>query len=526
MPILDHRARWAQQPGFDAHIEARYAPDLALAIDGADTGPPALRPYLPANNAAGYALVGTVGTGPSGIGFTGASGVSVSARTSALSPDELLQIPSGSDWTMQFVVDNIGIASGTNPGWFRVGSSSGGATFLVTDGATRRPWLRVGGVDVLRPGAGYQWTDGTTLNLIVRYRSASTTNIWVDGQQRYSAAHTTATPALSGVTNGIYTLLTNGGTENLRCNLAAFRAWRRYLSDADTAELAGDPWALYEPRRIWVPVTASGGGVTGSSSGTFALTGSAAGAVAIAGASSGAFSLSGTATGAVQAVGASSGTFALSGSATGAVGSNVVGASTGTFDLTGSAAGAVAVAGASSGTFALTGTATGTAAQPNTGASSATFALSGAATGTVAVAGASSGTFDLFAQGTGTNGDSQPVAGDPYGGGKPKKKREVRVIKDDREEREAEFAKLLAKVRGQAEEKAKAKAEKASEPVADIAPPRMPTVTGVPSEQLRQWMPDLLEAFRDHYRRTYMQAVRAEMARRDDEEVMLLMGFL
>ena len=81
----------------------------------------------------------------------------------------------------------------------------------------------------------------------------------------------------------------------------------------------------------------------------------------------------------------------------------------------------------------------------------------------------------------------------------PRKREKLTVIhKDDSDERAQEFEALLARVKGQALDKAKSAAQAApvATPPADIKPPRMPEIRGVEASLLRQWMPDLLSTYR------------------------------
>lgn len=163
-------------------------------------------------------------------------------------------------------------------------------------------------------------------------------------------------------------------------------------------------------------LSASGGGVTGASSGTLQLSGSAAGTVRVSGASAGTLAISGTSAAAVRVTGASTGALSLSGTATGTVGATgvtgqssqtlsltgtstatvrVSGQSSQTLSLSGTAAGSVRVSGASAGTLSLTGTATGNTTGAVTGASAGVLSLSGSATGTVRVSGGSAAVLQI-----------------------------------------------------------------------------------------------------------------------------------
>lgn len=172
--------------------------------------------------------------------------------------------------------------------------------------------------------------------------------------------------------------------------------WERALSDTEIASISANPWQIFQ-RREWVPMAAaSGGGVTGASSGTLQLVGSAAGSVLVSGASAGTLAISGTSTAAALVTGASTGTLSLSGTATGTVGATgVTGQSSQTLSLTGTAAGSVRVSGASAGTLSLTGTATGNTTGAVAGASAGVLSLSGSATGSVRVSGGSAAVLQI-----------------------------------------------------------------------------------------------------------------------------------
>lgn len=118
---------------------------------------------------------------------------------------------------------------------------------------------------------------------------------------------------------------------------------------------------------------------------------------------------------------------------------------------------------------------------------------------------------------------------------RPPKKQTV-IHKDDREERAQEFEALLARVKGQALDKAKSAAQAA--PVAtqpaDIKPPRMPEIRGVEAALLRQWMPDLLSTYRATFTAELQALASAQQAaaqaqmraqqrqQHEDEEIAIL----
>lgn len=123
-----------------------------------------------------------------------------------------------------------------------------------------------------------------------------------------------------------------------------------------------------------------------------------------------------------------------------------------------------------------------------------------------------------------------------YDYGRTSVRKKVTVRRDETEERRAEFEQLLARVKGQAVDKAQTAAKQAPAAVhipqpQDIKPPRMPEIRGVESKMLRLWMPDLLAAFRDTYRINYVDQLRAQLeaaararhlALIDDDDVAIL----
>lgn len=239
-------------------IRGDYARNLRLAIDaGASTMPPEAMPYHTGKSRNGYNLVGTGSVSPSGPGWLGSTSTSVTCNTPSTSGDELLQLPANSDFTAQFVVDNFGGSTGY-PCFFRSGSTSLSNNLMLTN-ETRRPFIRVNGSDILRPGSGPQWTDGQKINYIIRFRNALTIEAWWDGALKHSASHSASLPDITGI-EAVYKLLVSGGGDEVRGNVSAIRVWSRWLHDGEVEELADDPGALYEPQSIWVPP--AGGAVT------------------------------------------------------------------------------------------------------------------------------------------------------------------------------------------------------------------------------------------------------------------------
>lgn len=159
---------------------------------------------------------------------------------------------------------------------------------------------------------------------------------------------------------------------------------------------AANSWATISAalRPAW-----TAGGSTGTASGTFPLTGAAAGTGAIAGTASGTLPLTGSASGTVGSAitGSAAGTLSLSGSSS--TTAKITGSAAGSLPLTGSATGTARVAGSASGSLPLSGSASATVRIA--AAASGSFALTGAATGAVRIVGAAGGSISLTGNATG-----------------------------------------------------------------------------------------------------------------------------
>lgn len=265
---------------------------------------------------------------------------------------------------------------------------------------------------------------------------------------------------------------------NCRVYLQAF--WTRALADSEIGALSVNPWQLFAANRSpqMGPADVGGGGV---SYGMGAETDTA-------------FTLSGSMSGNVGLASETDAAFALGGRMAGAPG---VAAETDTaLALTGAMAGSYGLATETDSALALTsGTVFGLASETDTA-----LALGGRMAGTYGVA---EELDTALAPGTAPEAEATP--GGYYDDAPRHKRKKLTVLhKDDRDEKAAEFAALLAKVKGQAVEKAQAIAPTVSEPEA-VKPPRMPEIKGVESATLRAWMPELLA----NYRQTFIAELQA-----------------
>ncbi len=362
-------------------IRGDYARNLRLAIDaGASTMPPEAQPYHTGKSRSGYNLVGTGSVSPSGPGWLGSTSTSVTCNTPSTSGDELLQLPANSDFTAQFVVDNFGGSTGY-PCFFRSGSTSLSNNLMLTN-ETRRPFIRVNGSDILRPGSGPQWTDGQKINYIIRFRNALTIEAWWDGALKHSASHSASLPDITGI-EAVYKLLVSGGGDEVRGNVSAIRVWSRWLHDGEVEELADDPGALYEPQSIWVPVSAANAYTLSITQGSYTLTGNdaqlaAARRLAI---TQGSYSLTGNNAGlaAGRRLAVTQGSYALTGNDLQLAAARQLSITQGAYSLTGNNAGLAAgrSLAITQGAYTLTGNAVQLAAARQLAITQGSYALTG-----------------------------------------------------------------------------------------------------------------------------------------------------
>lgn len=222
----------------------------------------------------------------------------------------------------------------------------------------------------------------------------STANVYYDGRNVASSAYTPPTyvydaanhRALIAGSTGL------GAGSNTTCYLGA--VWRRVLSSSEIAKISANPWQLFAPRRIWVPVSAGSAAsyTLTAGAGSYSLTGQAALLKAsrkvVAGA--GSYSLTGNAAGIYRGLRlvAGAGTYSWSGQAANVRAQRKLVAAAGTYALTGNAAvlrlgRMLAMA---SGSYTFTGQAVGLnkTGSSSLAAETGSYALTGQAAGVLA----------------------------------------------------------------------------------------------------------------------------------------------
>ena len=146
---------------------------------------------------------------------------------------------------------------GNNPGIFRTGSTALGVHFCILQGATLRPWIRVGGTDVLKPASGPAF-DGDNMTIAFRFVGGQFADCWWGGEQQHYAT-TAKTYSYSAAEYLRYIGFQAGVNESVG-DINLFALAHRALSDGELGALTRNPWQLFKPKSIIVPVTTGGGG--------------------------------------------------------------------------------------------------------------------------------------------------------------------------------------------------------------------------------------------------------------------------
>ena len=198
----------------------------------------------PISNAAGGALsIGSLqsSVGRQGVSVTGATTSGFISSTAPISGDRTIAFycrPASAAGTKVVFTSTtgsgvgywIGIASGAN---WSIGGVISGGTDSVSVGSDQ---------------------------LIVVTKRGTTHSIWVDGIFKGSG-----TSALADGSSGFTWLRFGTGTANSWTSAVGVlhmgATWSRALSDFEVAEVSRNPWQLFEPQRIFIPVAAGGGGV-------------------------------------------------------------------------------------------------------------------------------------------------------------------------------------------------------------------------------------------------------------------------
>lgn len=350
---------------------------------------------------------------------------------------------------------------------------------------------------------------------------------------------TSSTVSLGLVSAAIFRVgARDAGSDPFEGLIGDLRMWSRVLSDgeAEAESTLPEAYALYEPQRIWVPVSAGSPGsyTLSAESASFTLTGNSAGTVAARQitADQASFSLTGLDAGLARGFGliADTGSFSLAGQATGLTAQRLLTADQATYSLVGNDAGLTySPAGsytltADAGSFSLTG-------------NDATLTYTPLNNYTLT---AETGAFTLSGQAAGLTWSGEPVP-EPVTvvpAGRPRKQRRFVVEVDGQDflvANEAEAVQLLELAEQAAKERAQEAIDRASKaekrPVRKvIADARKATK---PPVIVAQQFPELVSKTRaaiEEIQREALQSIeilalirKREQEEQDDEEVLLLL---
>ena len=126
-----------------------------------------------------------------------------------------------------------------------------------------------------RTGSGITVSD--TLPHVIAYTyDGATWAGWLDGQNIFSVSRTFT---LTAVTGGPAAILSASAAGYINATFLLSAAWDRGLSPKEASELTANPWQLFQPRRIFVPMSApssvsSAAAAVAGESGAFAATAS------------------------------------------------------------------------------------------------------------------------------------------------------------------------------------------------------------------------------------------------------------
>ena len=149
-------------------------------------------PRVAANGISTFSSLSGTTVGKDGVGYlvnSVSAGQLIPVNGSGV--DSSVPIASGESWTFLVHIYITSFVS-TNPGFWR----TGGNTFAITNGASsNRPWLRLDGVDVLKPTSGDAFAAGYSGVIGYRMQSAVSASCAWDGVIKHHATHSTAQPA-------------------------------------------------------------------------------------------------------------------------------------------------------------------------------------------------------------------------------------------------------------------------------------------------------------------------------------------
>lgn len=154
--------------------------------------------------------------------------------------DNRLDIPAGSDFTYIWS-GFIELLNPTNSGFWRSGNTSTGDTFVVFQGTVSGlPWIRLGGIDVLKPESGTGVPFNEFVNLAYVVKSGVWAGWYVNGVLEHEDSHVEVAPSFFIVRFGWQAL---GAEAVIGCR-SHQSFYDRALLASEIAQLNVDPFCI------------------------------------------------------------------------------------------------------------------------------------------------------------------------------------------------------------------------------------------------------------------------------------------
>jgi hypothetical protein len=244
--LVSYKRKWTSQPQgpapLDAELAAAYRLDTLFSFNGQQ----GLRNLVQTDKVATNLLTGGFTTTPVGVGIT-------SIGAGSLNLGQIGNYTSGS-FFLALRVEKIGVISGS-PVLIYKGPYAGTGYFvqITTAGALV---FNVGTDQTNKTPTG-TFAEGGSYTIVINHTNGSTPQIFVNGVDvTITGSNLTISSSAADLSVMAYR---GGGTSNqLSGTLVWYAQGQRRLSEPQARALHVNPWQLFSPRRIWVPVTAAG----------------------------------------------------------------------------------------------------------------------------------------------------------------------------------------------------------------------------------------------------------------------------
>lgn len=157
-------------------------------------------------------------------------------------------IVAGSNLTVVFSALASSLA-GNNPGFLREGTgvlaasaAGNGTSFFILQGTSFRPWIRLGGVDILKPASGAALELGKHYNIAYRVVHGQSAAVAWNGVIQHTVTHG------QSVGNMDFQYVGAQSTSDERVGpIGLFLLFARALTDAELISITSNPWQIFAP---------------------------------------------------------------------------------------------------------------------------------------------------------------------------------------------------------------------------------------------------------------------------------------